>query len=309
MTGMHRGAAVKMAARLGMVSEGGDEMAENNNRAAKSKFTLAADTYARPGWWLTPEPDHAPQLAQFAPISLDQMAGVALLDRMETKFVFHERRLDSILENLFDSYRVLQVNDSRLNHYRTLYFDTPDFALFRRHQAGGRNRFKVRSRSYLDTDLAFLEIKHKVKGNRTVKNRIKTADFVDRLSPHAADFLNAYLPSSSWPLEPKLWNEYTRITLVGIHNPERVTIDLNLQFRAGDQAIILPGVVIAEVKKSGAEQDSAFISLMSAGKLRVTGFSKYCVGVSMLFPEIKHNRFKPNLKMVSKLIQEGNYYV
>ena len=309
MTETHRGAAAKVAAHLGGVSEGGDEMAEKNNYAAKSKLTLAEDTYAGAGWWPTPEPDHAPQMAQFAPISLDQMAGVALLDRMETKFVFHERQLDSILQNLTDAYRVLQVNDSRLNHYRTLYFDTPDFALFRRHQSGGRNRFKVRSRSYLDTDLAFLEIKHKVKKNRTVKNRIKTANFVDRLSPRATDFLNTYLPSGLWPLEPKLWNEYTRITLVGIHNPERVTIDLNLQFRAGDQTIILPGVVIAEVKNSGADRDSAFIRLMSAGKLRATGFSKYCVGVSMLYPEVKHSRFKPNLKMVSKLIQEEKYYV
>ena len=309
MAGTNRGAAAKVVAQLDRVSEGGDEMAENNNYATKSILPLAEDTYAGADWWPTPEPDHAPQLARFASIRLDQMAGVALLDRMETKFVFHERQLDSILQNLTDAYRVLQVNDSRLNHYRTLYFDTPDFALFRRHQSGGRNRFKVRSRSYLDTDLAFLEIKHKVKKNRTVKNRIKTANFVDRLSPRATDFLNTYLPSGLWPLEPKLWNEYTRITLVGIHNPERVTIDLNLQFRAGDQTIILPGVVIAEVKNSGADRDSAFIRLMSAGKLRATGFSKYCVGVSMLYPEVKHSRFKPNLKMVSKLIQEEKYYV
>lgn len=260
-------------------------------------------------WWPAPEPDHIPQIAQFEPIALDQMAGAALLDRVETKFVFHEGRLDAILEALAGSYRVLEVNASRLNHYRTLYFDTPDFDLFRRHQAGGRNRYKVRSRSYVDTNVSFLEIKHKVKKNRTVKNRLRTADFVDRLSPHAAGFVADYLPGQTGELEPKLWNEYTRVTLVGRDRPERVTLDINLQFRGAGQTIILPGIVIAEVKKNGFDHDSAFIRLMSALAIRSTGFSKYCIGVSILYPEIKHNSFKPKLRMVGKLVQGKEYYV
>jgi hypothetical protein len=47
---------------------------------------------------------------------------------------------------------------------------------------------------------------------------------------------------------------------------------------------------------------------MKARGTRFTSFSKYCIGVSMLYPEIKHNRFKPKLRMISQLIQkEGNY--
>lgn len=237
------------------------------------------------------------------------MAGVALLDRVETKYVFHERRLNGVLAALTEEYRVLAINDGRLNHYRTLYFDTADFALFHRHQAGARNRYKVRSRGYLDTDLSFLEVKHKVKQNRTVKSRIRTADFIDHLTSGTSGFLSAHLPPNKWRLEPKLWNEYTRITLVGRHSPERVTLDLNLQFQRGEETMILPGIVIAEVKQPGAAVDSAFVRLMRDLTIRPRGFSKYCVGVSMLYPDVKHNRFKPALRLVGKLIQGEEYHV
>ena len=260
--------------------------------------------------WL---PNDAPglpaALSQLAPISLEQMAGVALMDRTETKFVLHERSLPALLGGLVDEYRALEINGNRMNHYRTLYFDTDDYALFRRHQAGGRNRYKVRSRSYLDTDLSFLEVKHKVNARRTVKNRVKTPGFVDYLADSTSDFLGEYLPLPQMTLLPKLWNEYTRVTLVSTNEPERVTLDLNLQFRQDGQTMILPGLVIAEVKKNGPDHESAFIRHMRALLVRPTGFSKYCIGVSMLDDRVKHNSFKPQLRMVSNLIQRGDYYV
>lgn len=264
-------------------------------------------SYPGASWW--PTPVHESRIARFEPIRLEQMGAVSLMDRHETKYVFPERRLDAILAALTGAYRVLEVNETRLNHYRTLYFDTPDFALFRRHQAGGRNRYKVRSRSYLDSGLSFLEIKHKVKRNRTVKRRVETADFAERFSPEMDGFLDACLPSNIDALEPKLWNEYTRITLASLENPERVTIDLNLQFRGGGETIILPGVIIAEVKRKWGRHDSPFVRLMKTEHLRPTGFSKYCIGVSMLYPDVKHNHFKSKLQMVSKIIREENQYV
>jgi hypothetical protein len=283
----------------------------NRNVSTETKELPAAEAdYADVGWWVAPQPDLPAVLSRLAPISLDEMAGVALLDRSETKFVFHERRLPEVLNALLAEYRVLEINGNRLNHYRTLYFDTPDFALFRRHQAGGRNRYKVRSRTYLDTDVSFLEVKHKVNESRTIKNRVRTQDFVEQLSPKSARFLDTTLPQNQWELEPKLWNQYTRITLVGKHRPERVTIDLNLQFIDNDgQTMTLPGLVIAEVKKSGADHDSSFTRHMRAMSIRPTGFSKYCVGVSMLYDEVKHNSFKPKLRMISKLIHGEEYYV
>lgn len=248
-------------------------------------------------------PNVATLAADFTPIDLAEMAEVALLRRMEMKFVLHERRLPDILPALFASYRVLDIGGTRLNHYRTLYFDTPAFALYRRHHAGGRNRYKVRSRHYVDTDQSFLEVKHKIRANETVKQRILTDEFVSTPTAEGTGFLATIVPQYAADLEPKLWTECSRVTLVNVHNSERVTLDLNLQFRLNDRAIVLPGVAVAEVKQARLNPDSPFVRLMRACGYRPTGFSKYCSAVSLLYPEVKHNRFRPALLMLSRIIQ------
>ena len=70
-------------------------------------------------------------VAAFDPISLAEMERVSLLNRTDTKYVMGVSQLQRALAQIRDQYRVLEVNGTRLNHYQTLYFDTPDFALYR----------------------------------------------------------------------------------------------------------------------------------------------------------------------------------
>ena len=264
---------------------------------------------ARPGYQL----DFAVLLRRFEPITLSEMSAVALQDRTDTKFVMREGQLYNALATLTQEYRVLDIRGVRLNHYQTLYFDTADFALFQQHHIGRRERFKVRTRSYVDSHLSFLEVKHKVRQNRTVKNRIATPNLLTQVTPEADAFLNDYLPFDPEVLEPKLWNEYTRITLVSRRDCERLTLDLRLRFTgyedsfAASRSLDLPGLAIAEVKQDGLNRGSAFVSRMRELGVRPTGFSKYCAGVAMLFDEVKHNNFKPKMRLVEKLVQ-GEYH-
>lgn len=257
--------------------------------------------------WQDFAPDFGRLLAGFSPITLVEMGGVALQDRSDTKFLLDERDLYEALTRLSQAYRVLDIDSVRLNHYRTLYFDTPDFALYRQHHAGRRERYKVRSRSYLDSHLSFLEVKHKVSRNRTVKSRVATDDLLVQFTPEAGDFLRDCLPLDPYGLEPKLWNEYTRVTLVSKTRVERVTLDLNLSFTDGERTVSLPGVVIAEVKQAGVDRDSDFMRRMRALGVRPIGFSKYCAGVAMTQPAIKHNRLNPQLRRVDQLIHGGTH--
>jgi len=243
----------------------------------------------------------------FNPINLAQMDGVALLDRTDTKYVMSERQLFSALSSLTGQYQILDIQGIRLNHYRTLYFDTANFALYLRHHADGRNRYKVRSRKYVDTDLSFFEVKHKVNKNRTIKKRIQTPGLIPRFIPETSDFVETHSPLDPHILEPKLWNDFSRITLVSKHRPERLTLDLNLQFFNDHRTVTLPGIAIAEVKQDGIDHDSDFIRHMRAMNIRSTGFSKYCIGVSMLYQQIKHNNFKPKLRLVNKLMRGNNH--
>jgi hypothetical protein len=246
-------------------------------------------------------------LRRFEAISLAQMDKVALLNRTDTKYVLTEPQLYCALLALSEHYWVLDINGLRLNHYQTLYFDTADFALYRCHHAGKQNRYKVRSREYVDTCQSFLEVKLKTNKDRTIKNRLETFSLTTHFTPETDDFMKAHSPFSPQFLEPKLWNKFFRITLVSKHRPERLTLDLNLKFRRDKRVVALPNIAIAEVKQDNANYISDFIQQMRAMNLHPTGFSKYCAGVSLLYQDIKHNNFNPALRLVYKLMRGHSY--
>jgi hypothetical protein len=245
-------------------------------------------------------------LDTFEPITLAQMDDVALLDRSEIKYVLPQSLLSPVLAELRDAYRVLVVAGQPFSRYRTLYFDTADLALYRRHHAGAPNHYKVRAREYVDSCAAFLEVKHKVGGRHTIKSRIPTDGLVTALTFQAADFLADTCPYMPDELVACLWNHYTRITLVSKQRAERITLDLNLAYIRGAERASLPGIVVAEVKYRGAPSASEFARLMRARHVRGTSFSKYCMGVSWLFPNVKHNKFKAKQRLVARLAQGIN---
>lgn len=253
-------------------------------------------------WQLATRPGLSQQLQAFEPIRLNQIERAALLNRTDTKFILGESGLESVLANLPADYWLLEMETGRIHRYQTLYFDTPTFDLYLEHHAGKRNRHKVRSRRYLSNNLSFLEVKAKQGYNQTVKNRVQTVEMVTQLTPQTDRALAEYLPAGDLPLEPKLWNTFSRLTLVHKNYQERLTIDLNLQF-FNDQAIVpLPGLVIAELKQAGQNRQSPFMIAMQTLGIRPAGFSKYCIGAALLYPQLKHNNFKPRLQQMWQMV-------
>lgn len=247
-------------------------------------------------------------LAQFEPISLAEMQGVALLDRVDTKYVMGVSQLLAALRAITPYYRVLCINGECVNRYQTLYFDTHGFDLYSLHHNGVSTRYKVRERKYVDSDLSFLEVKHRTNRDRTVKTRIQIPDVATALTGPAHDFVDRLTPFDGDVLEPKLWNDYWRITLVSKARTERLTLDLNLSFYHDEAASTLPGVAIAEVKQDRVSLDSEFIQQMRHIGVRSGGISKYCAGVALLYDNVKSNNFKPRLREVEKVIQKELYH-
>lgn len=240
-------------------------------------------------------------------ISLSDMDGVALLDRLDTKFVLTTAQLWDVLANLRQDYWMLDVDGVRLNHYRTLYFDTPGFDLYQAHVNGRPERYKVRSREYSDSGLAFFEVKHRTRKDRTIKDRICTPEQVIALTPEIGGWLGEVAPIDGKNLEPKLWNSFFRMTLVNQQCCERVTLDLGLAFSTDTRHIALNGVAIAEVKMDraygAASGTSPFLGQMRSMRIASRGFSKYAMGVAMLYEGVKKNALKPRLLWVNKLME------
>lgn len=246
-------------------------------------------------------------LNNYPPISLSRMEDVALLNRTDTKYVLSVATMKQIIPRLSDAYSALVVNKQRCSQYQTLYFDTTEFALYHRHHAGILDRYKVRSREYVDSQLAFLEVKHKTNKGRTIKSRVQTPELTTSLVSETSEFLHSAYPYNAAELEPKLWVDYTRITLVSHRRKERATIDLDLSYTWNGQTISLPHIAIVEIKQEGFSHDSDIEHQLRQHQVRPTGFSKYCIGISLLYPEVKHNNFKSKLRIVEKLARRQSY--
>lgn len=243
----------------------------------------------------------------FAPITLQEMDAVALLDRTDTKFVLTLNQLLGALAAVREDYWMLAVNGRRLNHYRTLYFDTPAFDLYTDHLVGRAERYKVRSREYVDTQLAFLEVKHKTRKDRTIKSRICTGRQVQQVAGELETWLESVAPLDAAELYPALWNTFTRLTLVSKRLCERVTLDVDLTFSTDARAARLDGIAVAEVKMDNCAGGSPFLTQMRAMRVHRHGFSKYAVGVALLYPQVKKNGLKPTLLWVEKIRKAGLY--
>jgi hypothetical protein len=240
-------------------------------------------------------------LQQLQPITLEEMDGVKLMDRTDTKYVFNISRLPDFLAEVSSTYRVLEVNNCRCSRYETVYFDTTDFSLYTKHHNGKLNRYKVRCRKYVESELYFFEVKYKNNKGRTIKDRVKNKEFVlGPISDKPYDLIKKKTPLVPENLFPNIWVNYSRITLVNNFSKERLTIDTMLNVKNDSKEMIFPGLVIAEVKQEKA-QPSPFIGVMKKAGIREGSISKYCFGVASLYDNVKKNSFKHKIKTINKI--------
>ncbi|WP_406683095.1 polyphosphate polymerase domain-containing protein [Seonamhaeicola sp. MEBiC1930] len=234
-------------------------------------------------------------------ISLGEMDSVSLMKRTDTKFIIDEKDLIAVLKNIKDKYRILEIEGNRVLTYSSLYFDTPTKKFYHDHHNRKINRTKVRMRKYVESDLCFLEIKQKDGRGKTTKSRIPIDDFETELSDNSIEFIKN-TTQESFDLEPIIWNEFNRITLVNIEGKERITIDLNLSFKINDAFKAYNNLVIIEVKQERFTRTSPVVKQLKLIQINPYKISKYCIGMISVYNDLKYNRFKSKLIKVNKLI-------
>ncbi|MCB9197297.1 MAG: polyphosphate polymerase domain-containing protein [Flavobacteriales bacterium] len=241
-------------------------------------------------------------LTQYTPISLEEMDEVKLLNRIDSKYVLNLDQFDNLLFDLIPHYKSLEINQLRSARYQSLYFDTENLKFFRHHHNGRPNRHKVRIRKYLDSDLCFLEVKHKHKG-RTDKKRMIISDFEMDLSESSSQFVYKHV-NTQQILKPSIWNSFERITLVNNQLKERLTFDIGLNFRDIDNNSTTFGysdIIIVEVKQEHENRDSPVMLSLKDNSIRKARISKYCIGMGLLNPELKQNNFKKKYLLIDKI--------
>ncbi|PLX02341.1 MAG: hypothetical protein C0595_11040 [Marinilabiliales bacterium] len=236
----------------------------------------------------------------FSSISLDQMDKVKLMNRIDRKYWFNASSLQTVLEEIKNDYYILEISGETAMPYSTIYFDTPENSMFIAHHNGKLNRYKIRKRNYVISDMGFLEIKFKNNKGRTIKRRIPTNNFKSEFSEQEKHFIKQSTPFIADYLNLSLHNKFTRITLVNKNLKERCTIDLNLEFTFKNKHLILNDLAVVEIKADGRSKNSALSLAMRDFRLKASGFSKYCIGKSIVDTEVKRNAFKAKLRYIEK---------
>ncbi len=239
-------------------------------------------------------------LSSFEPIGLKDINDVKLMDRVDTKFSFNFEDLESFLSSLKEDYQVLVIDESPISKYNSLYYDDKVLTAFNDHQRKKPNRFKVRFRKYVYSNIQFLEVKHKVNG-RTVKTRIPSDSIPSEMNEVQEAFVHE--TGIHGQLKPSLRNKFKRITLIQKNKSERVTLDFDIRFEWKDKEIELSDIVIAELKQSKADRNSTFYKLMKKNIIRPMKLSKYCIGMILTHDKenLKYNRFKKKLLFIKKI--------
>ena len=249
-------------------------------------------------------------IEHMAPITLDEMDSIKLMNRIDSKYVTNEATLERILESAAAAgYRVLESGGKRKSPYDSVYYDTPGLTMFYLHHNRRLVRQKVRTRSYVNSGDSFLEIKRKNNHGRTSKKRIGIEPF-EMLEFSGNREACAYLAKHSWftvgDIQPVLETLFTRITLVNPALTERLTIDTKLAFRnfRTGHSTNLQDAVIIELKQDGraASQMKGILLELRVKPLRV---SKYCIALTLTDPQAKTGRFKEKVRAIEKII--GNH--
>jgi hypothetical protein len=234
-------------------------------------------------------------------IALGELLEVAALQtRMDRKYVLPLCEVDALLAEAASGARVLEIDGERSFAYESIYFDTPDLESYRLTAYRRRRRFKIRTRSYLDSAECWLEVKTEGQRGSTVKNRLPYA-WDDRASLHRGrPFVRSALADGAVPVDPDaafaptLVTRYQRSTLYLPVTASRVTIDTHLTWEVDGRRLLLPGVAVIETK-TGSTASWVDRSLWRRG-IRPARISKYATGLAALRPELPAPLWRQTLR-------------
>lgn len=216
-------------------------------------------------------------LRKFDKHTLVSQERASLLNRIDDKFVIDIHQLTEMLAAISNEYSLLEIQGESLFSYETFYFDTHKFALYNMHHSGKKNRFKIRTRRYLESNRLYHEIK--IKDNKGLTTKIRK-EHREQGSQHHFDreLLNNTLNIEAETLEPKIKVNYKRLNNIAIIEIKRDRENHQIKYSS----------IHRELKNRG---------------YRKTTFSKYCMGCLLTNTKgLKHNQFKTNLLDLSKTL-------
>ncbi|MGB7981353.1 MAG: polyphosphate polymerase domain-containing protein [Candidatus Nanopelagicales bacterium] len=252
--------------------------------------------------------DLVPGLGELPGIDLDSLSQrAALMTRRDRKYLVDRDLLPDLVAGLHERAEVLQIDGRRQFGYESCYFDTPTLTSYTLAARRRPRRFKVRTRSYLDSGGRWLEVKVRDGRGRTRKSRIAWPPGAGSagLGEAGAAFVTEQLAGTvAQPgpvvaaLAATLTTQYLRTTLYLPADRARVTLDdrMSAWDRRGGE-VVATGLAIVETKGAGPSC-AADRLLWSLGQ-RPIRVSKYATSLAWLHPGLPATPWRPALRRLT----------
>jgi len=259
---------------------------------AAGVFLLPADAHPGGGRHSQSPVSASAFLADLQPTLDAVVAAAGLQTRLDRKYLIGADTLAQLMARLAGRFSALEIDRRRQFRYESVYFDTADLALYRQHLQGRRRRYKVRTRSYLDSGQCLFEVKLKGRRGQTIKARLPY-QMADRttLTDEARDFLGELLWTEYGidppQLEPAATITYTRTTLVDFDSGVRPTLDVDLACSHLGRSVPSRGGILIETKSPS--HDSPVDRALRQLGARPIKLSKYGLAVAVLYPGVPAN--------------------
>ncbi len=231
-------------------------------------------------------------------VSLEEMIALAeLRTRTDRKYIIDDEALRQLLEAQDDNIAILDIEGRREFNYETVYFDNANLDLYHAAATGRRRRFKVRTRVYMDSKVAVLEVKMKDGRGRTIK---KSLDYslANRtyLTTEGKQFVDDLVgrPGVAATLRPVLTTRYRRMTIVDRSSQTRATIDRDLLCtNTAGSTVTMDSVIIESKSDLAASPIDRWLWKNGSRPVRI---SKCCTAMAAMQPELPSNKWHRTLK-------------
>ncbi|WP_035833209.1 polyphosphate polymerase domain-containing protein [Jonesia quinghaiensis] len=237
-------------------------------------------------------------LSHYSTVPLETVTQTAsLLTRYDRKYLLTSNELPILLQDLLPHYQLVDINAQQVFSYHSVYFDTPTADAYRLALTRRRRRFKVRTRTYLDSGQTFLEVKTRGERGSTVKDR-REHHSRHNLGADGFRYVRSTLDARTvntkhLTLAPVLTTTYRRFTLTDLNT--RTTIDTDLCWQLPDgRTYRAPDLVIVETK-AGASPSPADRALWRRHR-RPTRISKFATGLAAFDPALPAQPWNRTLK-------------
>lgn len=221
-----------------------------------------------------------------------------LQTRKDRKYLVPASAVAALLTTTSDELGVLEIDGRRNFRYESGYFDTPEHLSYLMAALRRRRRFKVRTRTYLDSGLCWLEVKTRERRGLTEKHRIPyESAHRSRLDDTGLAFVKEFemIAPISGELRPALTTRYQRTTFLEAASNSRITIDVDLECITPDGSrVALPNMAVVETKTDG--RPCRFDHLLWEAGYRPVKVSKFGVGMAALDQSLPANKWNRILR-------------